>query len=80
MLRNLLCLSALLISPVLAEEFVFPDAAAAMAKDPDFSVQGEYAGELDGKKVGVQLIAEGDRKFSAVLYPPGSRARRPAAR
>jgi hypothetical protein len=49
----------------------FTDPALAIQQDPDFSIQGEYTGELAGKKVGVQLVAEGGGKFAAVLYPGG---------
>ena len=47
------------------------DPAAALREDPDFAIQGEFAGKLDGEPVGLQLIAEGKGKFSAVLYPGG---------
>jgi len=50
---------------------VFTDSATATAQDPDFLVQGEYTGSLDGKPVGIQLVAEGGGKFAAVLYPGG---------
>jgi acetyl esterase/lipase len=43
--------------------------------DPDFAVQGEYAGDVqtdDGvKKIGVQVIAKGKGKFVAVGYVGG---------
>ena len=39
--------------------------------DKDFTIQGEYSGELNGKKTGIQIIAKGDGKFEAVGYPGG---------
>lgn len=52
--------------------FDTPEAAAA---DPDFALQGEYAGALKtdsgDKKVGVQVIALGDGRFRAVGYMGG---------
>ena len=64
-----LCLSTSLL--VAAGGPAFTDPKEATAKDPDFVTQGEYAGNLGGKPVGVQLVAEGSGKFAAVLYPGG---------
>jgi hypothetical protein len=53
------------------------DAKVSSADDPDFKVQGEYAGSIkppnggDEFKLGVQIVALGDGKFHAVAYPGG---------
>ncbi len=47
-----------------ADTYDTPEAAKA---DPDFAVQGEYAGE----KKGVQVVALGDGKFDIVEYAGG---------
>lgn len=39
--------------------------------DADYAIQGEYSGTLEGKKVGVQVVALGGGKFDAVLYRGG---------
>ena len=41
------------------------------AEDPDFAIQGEYAGEIKDEKRGVQIIALGNGKFHAVGYEGG---------
>jgi hypothetical protein len=44
---------------------------AQAAKDPDFTVQGEYTGEIADQKFGVQIIALGNGKFHGVGYRGG---------
>ncbi|HYE21305.1 MAG TPA: DUF1080 domain-containing protein [Tepidisphaeraceae bacterium] len=51
-----------------AVAIIDPDAAA---KDADFVVQGEYAGEIKGEKRGIHVIALGDGKFRGVGYDGG---------
>lgn len=40
-------------------------------EDPDFAVQGEYIGEIDGESYGAHVVAEGDSKFAIRFYPGG---------
>jgi hypothetical protein len=58
-------------SPLLSAQekkaFLTPESAG-----PDFLVQGEYAGVVNGKEpVGLQVIAKGNGNFDAVLYAGG---------
>lgn len=58
-----------LVSTASSKEIINPDEAKA---DPDFSIQGEYLGDLfDEGKIGVQVIAQGEGKFRAILYKGG---------
>ena len=70
-LALLLCLAAAGVAWA-ADGETFTDPAKA---GPDFAVQGEYKGDLqlDGKPtpMGVQVIAEGDGNFEAVVYTGG---------
>ncbi|MEI6534862.1 MAG: DUF1080 domain-containing protein [Verrucomicrobiaceae bacterium] len=43
----------------------------AKVEDEDFLIQGEFTGEDSGKKMGVQIWAQGDGKFEAVKYQGG---------
>lgn len=60
---------------VFGAEKGLPTFTDAKSAGEDFTVQGEYLGELqtnEGKiKVGVQVIALGDKKFRAEVYPGG---------
>lgn len=60
---------ALFASVALAADPVDP------AKDPDFVVQGEYAGQVNTgdavMEMGIRIIALGDGKFHGVAYPGG---------
>ena len=38
---------------------------------PDFQVQGEYVGEINGKKYGAQIIAQGDGSFIGYILAGG---------
>jgi len=38
---------------------------------PDFQIQGEFLGDLAGKKLGCQVISDGDGNFRCVFLPGG---------
>ena len=42
-------------------------AAGRPKTDADYAIQGEYTGMIDGKKLGVQIVALGDGKFDVEL-------------
>ena len=69
LLRSLLLLLAITcLASAQDKKAAITDPAKA---GPDFAIQGEYAGEIDGKKVGVQVVALGDDKFDMVVYGGG---------
>ena len=50
---------------------VWTDPEKAMAEDPSFSRQGEYAGEKEGRRVGVQVAAMANEQFLVLTYQGG---------
>jgi hypothetical protein len=66
-------LTACSLIPLLAQEKkggpVFTD--PAKVSDPDFKVQGEYLGTIEGGKWALQVVALGDGKFDFVAYEGG---------
>lgn len=57
------------VDPKHPQTYLTPEAAAKF--DPDFLTQGEYADQVDGKGLGMQIIALGHGKFEARLYEGG---------
>jgi hypothetical protein len=69
------CLVALLIPSIAFAGPTYDDPEKAAKADPDFLIQGEYAGEIPTDngplKIGAQVIAMGEGKFQAVGYHGG---------
>lgn len=78
LIASTVALSCLLL-PVLGDEAKKPEKPApprawmdpGQVDDPDFPIQGEYAGELEGKRFGVQIRALGGGEFEAASYHGG---------
>jgi hypothetical protein len=68
-LVTIICLLSL--TAVAAEKDPTYITPADAAKDSDFAIQGEYSGEFQGEKRGVQIIALGNGTFHAVAYEGG---------
>ena len=64
----LCCSTAALAAAPKPKEIIDPEEAKA---DPDFAIQGEYVGQVDGTKVGAQVIARGNGEFDVVGYKGG---------
>lgn len=67
-LLTLVAVAALSTGLVAADKEAF---LTAEAGGPDFAIQGEYTGKVGGQAWGVQVIALGEGKFDAVVYPGG---------
>lgn len=50
---------------------VWTDPDKAAAEQPDFLVQGEYAGEREGGRIGLQAAALGGGRFLVSMHPGG---------
>lgn len=50
---------------------LWTDPQKAVAEHPDFLIQGEYSGKMDGKPVGVQAADIDNGKFLVTVYPGG---------
>ena len=57
------------VDPKRPQTYLTPETAAK--HDPDFLLQGEYAGEINGLRYGLQVMAMGNGKFEACLYDGG---------
>jgi len=72
---TLLCVFIAFIQSTFSEEKgdqkIWTDPVVAAKERPDFSLQGEYTGELDGKKTGVQAASLDHGKFLVLTYQGG---------
>lgn len=67
-----LALSILALPALAADPSPKPLVTTALAEaGPDYLIQGEYAGSLDGHATGLQVIALGNASFKAVLFDGG---------
>ena len=74
-IQNLFCFVITLVLAASLVQAKGPKISDPAKVDKDYALQGEYTGMLtdDGekRKVGVQVIAQGEGKFQAVIYPGG---------
>lgn len=72
MIRNSILLAVAILSPAWSDDLppqTWTDPAQALAEDPDFSLQGEYAQE--GAGLGAQIVALGGGKFDLYVLEGG---------
>lgn len=70
-IASLLCGGLLMTTANAQQNKVKTSFLSAETAGPDFEVQGEYTGEINGQKYGAQIIARGDGKFEGVLLVGG---------
>lgn len=73
-MKSWLTCSVLLLSPALichAQDKAKRAYLDGNEAGPDFQTQGEYVGKLGDQALGVQVIAQGNGKFNAVVLPGG---------
>lgn len=76
MFKNTLCALALGLFALVGSAHAQNQSILDAAQDnPDFAIQGEYSGQIEGqegvRKYGAQVVALGEHKFHAVVYIGG---------
>ncbi|MCP4811259.1 MAG: hypothetical protein GY888_02030 [Planctomycetaceae bacterium] len=74
-IQKMLCLALTIILTTTWSQAKGPKISEPSKVDKDYAIQGEYSGMLeadgDKAKLGVQVIAQGQGKFQAVVYEGG---------
>jgi hypothetical protein len=70
-LAFIVSISAFSVANAADNKKAWTSAETATKEDPDFAIQGEYTGEIDGQQWGIHVVAEGNGSFALVAYPGG---------